>query len=78
MGSDEAWEKATDGLRGALEDMGIDYVVNEGDGAFYGPKIDFRILSEEHGSAAQSSWICSSPKDLNLNIQIRTAQRSVP
>lgn len=43
MGSDEAWEKATDGLRGALEDMGIDYVVNEGDGAFYGPKIDFHL-----------------------------------
>ena len=43
MGSDEAWEKATDGLRGALEEMGIDYVVNEGDGAFYGPKIDFHL-----------------------------------
>lgn len=43
MGSDEAWEKATDGLRGALEDIGIDYVVNEGDGAFYGPKIDFHL-----------------------------------
>ena len=43
MGSDEAWEKATDGRRGALEDMGIDYVVNEGDGAFYGPKIDFHL-----------------------------------
>ncbi len=43
MGSDEAWEMATDGLRGALEDMGMDYVVNEGDGAFYGPKIDFHL-----------------------------------
>ncbi|GFI61497.1 threonine--tRNA ligase 2 [Clostridiales bacterium] len=43
MGSDEAWEKATDGLRGALEDIGLEYVVNEGDGAFYGPKIDFHL-----------------------------------
>lgn len=43
MGSDEAWEMATEGLRGALEDMGLDYVVNEGDGAFYGPKIDFHL-----------------------------------
>ena len=43
MGSDEDWEIATDGLRGALEDLGLDYVVNEGDGAFYGPKIDFHL-----------------------------------
>ena len=43
MGSDEDWQMATDGLRGALEDLGMDYVVNEGDGAFYGPKIDFHL-----------------------------------
>ena len=43
MGSDEDWELATEGLRGALEDLGLDYVVNEGDGAFYGPKIDFHL-----------------------------------
>ncbi len=43
MGSDEDWEIATDGLKGALEDLGLDYVVNEGDGAFYGPKIDFHL-----------------------------------
>ena len=43
MGSDEDWEMATDGLRGALDDLGLDYVVNEGDGAFYGPKIDFHL-----------------------------------
>ena len=43
MGSDEDWEVATDGLRGALDDLGLDYVVNEGDGAFYGPKIDFHL-----------------------------------
>ncbi|MGN0314491.1 MAG: threonine--tRNA ligase, partial [Fusicatenibacter sp.] len=43
MGSDEDWEMATEGLRGALEELGLDYVVNEGDGAFYGPKIDFHL-----------------------------------
>lgn len=43
MGSDEDWEMATNGLRKALEDMGLDYIVNEGDGAFYGPKIDFHL-----------------------------------
>lgn len=43
MGSDEDWEVATDGLRSALDDLGLDYVVNEGDGAFYGPKIDFHL-----------------------------------
>ena len=43
MGSDEDWERATNGLKKALEDMGLDYIVNEGDGAFYGPKIDFHL-----------------------------------
>ena len=43
MGSDEDWNMATDALRGALDDLGLPYVVNEGDGAFYGPKIDFHL-----------------------------------
>ena len=43
MGSDEDWEMATEALQGALDDLGKDYVVNEGDGAFYGPKIDFHL-----------------------------------
>ena len=43
MGSDKDWEMARNGLKKALEDMGLDYVVNEGDGAFYGPKIDFHL-----------------------------------
>ena len=43
MGSDEDWEAATNGLRGALEKLGLPYTVNEGDGAFYGPKIDFHL-----------------------------------
>ena len=43
MGTDEEWEMATNALRGALESLGLNYVVNEGDGAFYGPKIDFHL-----------------------------------
>ena len=43
MGSDEDWNMATEALRGALNEIGLDYVVNEGDGAFYGPKIDFHL-----------------------------------
>ncbi len=43
MGSDEDWNNATEALRSALNDLGLDYVVNEGDGAFYGPKIDFHL-----------------------------------
>ncbi len=43
MGSDEDWEDATNGLITALEKSGLEYVVNEGDGAFYGPKIDFHL-----------------------------------
>ena len=43
MGSDEDWNMATKALRGALDDLGLPYVVNEGDGAFYGPKIDFHL-----------------------------------
>ena len=43
IGSDEDWEMATDGLKNALDDLKLPYVINEGDGAFYGPKIDFHL-----------------------------------
>ena len=43
MGSDEDWEAATEGLKAALEKLGLPYIINEGDGAFYGPKIDFHL-----------------------------------
>ena len=43
IGSDEDWELATDGLKKALEELELPYVINEGDGAFYGPKIDFHL-----------------------------------
>ena len=43
MGSDEDWENATAGLKSALDELNINYIINEGDGAFYGPKIDFHL-----------------------------------
>ena len=43
MGSDEDWDMATTALQGALDDLGLSFSVNEGDGAFYGPKIDFHL-----------------------------------
>lgn len=43
MGSDEEWELAEDSLKGALDELNLDYKINEGDGAFYGPKIDFHL-----------------------------------
>lgn len=43
IGSDEDWEMATNGLKNALDDLNLPYVVNPGDGAFYGPKIDFHL-----------------------------------
>ena len=43
LGSLEDWEEATNGLKAALDELGLPYVINEGDGAFYGPKIDFHL-----------------------------------
>jgi len=55
IGSDEMWEKAESALRGALESKGIEYQLNEGDGAFYGPKIDFHIRD-----VLKRSWQCGT------------------
>lgn len=55
IGSDEEWKVATDGLKGALDQMGREYKINEGDGAFYGPKIDFHIRD-----AINRSWQCGT------------------
>lgn len=55
MGSDELWEQAEKSLQNVLDHRGIDYRINEGDGAFYGPKIDFHILD-----ALKRSWQCGT------------------
>ncbi len=55
MGSDETWEMATNVLQEALEDKGIDYKVNPGDGAFYGPKIDFHLRD-----CLDRTWQCGT------------------
>ena len=62
MGSDEDWERAEQGLRDALDAMGIDYMVNEGDGAFYGPKIDFHLTD-----CLGRSWQCGT---IQLDFQL--------
>ncbi|MEG2859551.1 MAG: threonine--tRNA ligase [Clostridia bacterium] len=62
MGTDEMWQLATDGLQGALDEMGVKYTINEGDGAFYGPKIDFH-LEDSIGR----TWQCGTIQlDMNL------------
>ena len=70
---------ATDALRGALDDLGLNYVVNEGDGAFYGPKIDsiLRTPSEEPGSVVLSSLISSFRSVLIVNMLVLTARNIV-
>jgi threonyl-tRNA synthetase len=55
IGSDEEWEQATESLKGALNRLGRDYAINEGDGAFYGPKIDIHIKD-----AIGRTWQCST------------------
>ena len=62
IGSDQDWEMATNGLRDALDDLGLDYVVNEGDGAFYGPKIDFHLTD-----AIGRTWQCGT---IQLDFQL--------
>ena len=62
MGSDEDWEMATNGLRNALGEMGLKYIVNEGDGAFYGPKIDFHLRD-----SIGRTWQCGT---IQLDFQL--------
>ena len=65
MGSDEDWEMATEGLRSALDEIGLPYVVNEGDGAFYGPKIDFHLVD-----CIGRTWQCGT-----IQLDFRLPQR---
>ena len=62
MGEKETWDFATDTLKAAVEEMGKDYVINEGDGAFYGPKLDFH-LSDSLGR----TWQCGT---IQLDMQL--------
>ncbi len=62
IGTDEMWAMATDGLKGALDDLGVEYKINEGDGAFYGPKIDFHLQD-----CLGRTWQCGTIQlDMNL------------
>ncbi len=68
MGDDALWEKATDALRESLKEMNMNYIVNEGDGAFYGPKIDFH-LEDSLGR----TWQCGTVQldfQMPLNFEI--------
>lgn len=62
MGSDEDWENATTALKAALDELEIDYLINEGDGAFYGPKIDFHL-----NDAIGRTWQCGT---IQLDFQL--------
>ena len=69
MGDDATWELATDALRKALEHRGLDFIINEGDGAFYGPKIDFHLKD-----SIGRTWQCGTiqldmllPEKFDLN-----------
>ena len=76
MGSDEDWARAEEGLRTALDKLGMEYEVNEGDGAFYGPKIDFH-LEDSLGR----TWQCGTVQldfqmPLNFNLEYTDADGS--
>ncbi|WP_330399576.1 aminoacyl--tRNA ligase-related protein, partial [Clostridioides difficile] len=62
MGSDEEWEAAENGLREALEELGLPYTINEGDGAFYGPKIDIHLKD-----CLGRTWQCGT---IQLDMQL--------
>lgn len=80
MGSDEDWEAATEGLKTALEKLDLPYIINEGDGAFYGPKIDFH-LEDSLGR----TWQCGTiqldfqmPLNFNLEYMDENGEKQRP
>lgn len=62
MGSQETWDRTTNALKAAMEDFGLEYVINEGDGAFYGPKIDFHLQD-----SIGRTWQCGT---IQLDMQL--------
>ena len=62
IGTDEEWEMAENGLKEALEELNLDYLINEGDGAFYGPKIDFKLKD-----CLGRTWQCGT---IQLDMQL--------
>ena len=62
MGDEKTWEKTTNALREAMDDFGLKYIVNEGDGAFYGPKIDFHLMD-----SIGRTWQCGT---IQLDMQL--------
>lgn len=62
LGDEAVWEEATNALSGAVEDMGKTYTINEGDGAFYGPKLDFHLVD-----AIGRTWQCGT---IQLDFQL--------
>ena len=62
IGTDEMWQQATEGLQGALDDLKVPYTINEGDGAFYGPKIDFHLQD-----CLGRTWQCGT---IQLDMQL--------
>ncbi|MDZ7908065.1 MAG: threonine--tRNA ligase [Gemmobacter sp.] len=66
VGSDEVWDKAENALQKAIEGLGLPYEVNEGDGAFYGPKLDFKLTD-----AIGREWQCGTfQADFNLPVRL--------
>jgi threonyl-tRNA synthetase len=80
IGSDQDWQEATAALEDALKEKGLNYVVNEGEGAFYGPKIDIKLKD-----ALKRSWQCATiqcdfalPKRFNLGYVDSDGQERQP
>ncbi len=80
MGSDEEWKHAEDSLQGALEELGVEYKLNPGDGAFYGPKIDFHLRD-----SLGRTWQCGTiqldmqlPQRFELNYIGRDGEKHQP
>ena len=80
MGSDALWQKATDALKHALDTVGIKYTINEGEGAFYGPKIEFQIKD-----SMGRSWQCGTiqidffqPENFDLTYVASSGERERP